>query len=387
MLKGDCVFFAFDGTFRALLPGAAYDKLRSIPQMHGEIFTAQYTALHHQAAVHALGLRGLVCVKESSWQAIADLGLIILVITDPVKLEGCFISTTSILTPTDISSKLGGNFRFTKHNMISITHFEPLRVQAGDIVHVCEQPSGKLVKTSFPSLRLEYFERTAHCRASILQPTPDEDDHDPIIDASELGALRVYDSYAQPCWSWMVIFLITLQVSSRLRSGLLGLLDGSSPGLFPRDNSTFLCYAPSWGGVEQRLLLLTLDFFLNFESSSSWRRWAVFVLDLCYIVGVNSQRPCSASRCMRLWSLSKWSLCTLVQGIFVGGLGISMCFHELMKESWNVHVPAVHRSYAPPSCRGSRPWGIFCAATRLHVSIELHFTGRLMPYTFDSTKG
>ena len=110
------------------------------------------------------------------------IGLIILVITDPAKLEGCFISTTSILTPTDISAKLGGNFRFTKHNMISITHFEPLRVQAGDFVHVCEQPSGKLVKTSFPSLRLEYlFERTAHCCASILQPVPDEDDHDPII--------------------------------------------------------------------------------------------------------------------------------------------------------------------------------------------------------------
>ena len=185
MLKGDCVFFAFDGTFRALLPGTAYDKLRSIPPLHGEIFTAQYTALHHQAAVQTLGLPGLVCVKESSMQAIADLGLIILVITDPAKLEGCFISTTSILTPTDISSKVSGNFKFTKHNMVSITHFEPLRVQAGDIVHVCEQPSGKLVKTSFPSLRLEYFERTAHCCASILQPIPDEDDYDPIIDASD----------------------------------------------------------------------------------------------------------------------------------------------------------------------------------------------------------
>ena len=149
------------------------------------------------------------------------------------------------------------------------------------------------------------------------------------------------------------------QVSSRLRTGLLGLLDGSSPGPCSRDNSTFLGYASSGGEVGQRLLLLTLDFFLNFESSSSWRRWAGFILDLCYILG----------GFVLLCSLSNRYLCIPLHGILVGGLGISMCFHELMKESWNVHVPAVDRSYVLPSCKGSRPSKIFCAATRLHISI------------------
>ena len=188
-VKGDCIFYTFDGTFRALLPGASYDRLRSIPQRYGEQNVIQYTALHHLASVKTLGLPGIVCLKETSLQAIADRGLVVLVITDPVKLEGCFITTTSVLTPSDIDTQLGGNYRITKHNMISITHFEPVRVCSGDVIEVCEQPLGCATRSSFPSLRLEYHERTAHTCPAVLQPLQQEED-DPISDASEVEGIE-----------------------------------------------------------------------------------------------------------------------------------------------------------------------------------------------------
>ena len=183
-VKGDCIFYTFDGTFRALLPGASYDRLRSIPHRFGEQNVIQYTALHHLASVKTLGLPGIVCLKEISLQAIGDRGLVVLIITDPVKLEGCFITTTSVLTPSDIDTQLGGNYRITKHNMITITHFEPVRVCSGDVIEVCEQPFGCATRSSFPSLRLEYHERTSHSSPAVLQP-PQQEEDDPISDASE----------------------------------------------------------------------------------------------------------------------------------------------------------------------------------------------------------
>ena len=183
-VKGDCIFYTFDGTFRALLPGASYDRLRSIPQLFGDQKVIQYTALHHLASVQTLGLPGIVCLKEISLQAIADRGLVVLIITDPVKLEGCFITTTSVLTPSDIDAQLGGNYRISKHNMITVTHFEPVRVCSGDVIEVCEQPLGCATRSSFPSLRLEFHERTAHTCPAVLQPLQQEED-DPISDASE----------------------------------------------------------------------------------------------------------------------------------------------------------------------------------------------------------
>ena len=183
-VKGDCIFYTFDGTFRALLPGASYDRLRSIPHRFGEQHVIQYTALHHLASVKTLGLPGIVCLKEISLQAIGDRGLVVLIITDPAKLEGCFITTTSVLTPSDIDAKLGGNYRITKHNMITITHFEPVRVCSGDVIEVCEQPFGCATRSSFPSLRLEYHERTSHSSPAVLQP-PQQEEDDPISDASE----------------------------------------------------------------------------------------------------------------------------------------------------------------------------------------------------------
>ena len=183
-IKGDCIFYTFDGTFRALLPGASYDRLRSIPHRFGEQNVIQYTALHHLASVKTLGLPGIVCLKEPSMQAIADRGLVVLIITDPTKLEGCFITTASVLTPHDVDRMLGGNYRITKHNMMTITHFEPVRVCSGDVIEVCEQPFGLATRSSFPSLRLEYHERTAHTSPAVLQP-PQQEEDDPISDASE----------------------------------------------------------------------------------------------------------------------------------------------------------------------------------------------------------
>ena len=135
--KDDCIFFAFDGSFKALLPGADLDKLRSISPLHGEDFIANYTALNHQAAMQVLGLPGVVCRKVQSLPQLS--GAVILVNSDA------------------ISNEFENTFRIVKRNLLTITHDHPLFIQPGDIVQVQEEPIGTIQKESLPSLRLELW--------------------------------------------------------------------------------------------------------------------------------------------------------------------------------------------------------------------------------------
>ena len=186
-IKCDCIFFSFDGLFRALLPGARLDRLRAIHPLHGEGFIANFTALHHQASMQLCGKPAVVCMKSRSWQDAN--GAFILIVTDPYKIEGSFIKVTRNIDSNAISNELGGIFKITKHNLLSITHDQPISPRPGDIVHVHEQPQGRMVPSLFPSLRLEYFEKvSAPSRATQHDPiesdSQNETADDPIEDVS-----------------------------------------------------------------------------------------------------------------------------------------------------------------------------------------------------------
>ena len=185
-MKCDCVFFSFDGLFRALLPGARLDRLRASHPLHGENFIATFTALHHQL------LPAVVCKKSSSWQSFW-LSLI------PTRLKGPSSMSRTTLTPmpSPMSWEAYSGSPSTICCPSRMTSPSP-KTWRHRICH--EQPQGRMVPSLFPSLRLEYFEKVGVRPCATLHEPSENDSQndtseDPIEDASRAdlpdGAINV----------------------------------------------------------------------------------------------------------------------------------------------------------------------------------------------------